>query len=99
MKRVILSAILLFGILATVSAQASGSKKTPKTITVQKSSKTKHSAKAGTTKTVNLSNRKIYRWSNGQRSTPTGKEATSSNGSGYATIKKDTARVIKKKDQ
>ena len=48
---------------------------------------------------IKLSNRKIYHWKDGQRATPTGHKATSSNGSQYAALKKDTAILPKKQDQ
>jgi len=102
MKRMILSAILLFGIATLVSAQTKEkqSSKTMKGVTI-KSSKNKKTAKAPKAKadTVTLSNRKIYHWSNGQRSTPTGQDATSSNGSSYSALKKDTAKVVGKHQQ
>jgi hypothetical protein len=103
MKRVILSAILLFGITTLISAQTKNSKqssKTMKSVTI-KSAKNKKTAKAPKAKadTVTLSNRKIYHWSNGQRSTPTGQDATSSNGSSYSALKKDTAKVVGKRKQ
>ncbi|MGE5518769.1 MAG: hypothetical protein ACM3VS_02500 [Candidatus Dadabacteria bacterium] len=40
--------------------------------------------------TSRLDNRKIYHWSNGQRSTPTGKDAAPSNGGGFISLEKDT---------
>jgi len=85
-------------------AQAKTNKKSTKnkTTIVNTTSHQAKAKKASTTakttkgKTVDLSNRKIYHWTKGQRSTPTGQDATSSNGSGYAAIKKDTAKVVKK---
>lgn len=110
MKRVILSVLIVFGITATAAAQTT-QKKSSKTKTTI-SSQTSHQAKAKTDTTANvaktraskiskpkLNNRKIYHWSNGQRSTPTGEAATSSNGNSYAAIKKDTAKVVKKGKQ
>ena len=86
MKRVILSAFLLFGVTAIVSAQTT--KKSSKAVIVRKASENKKVTKSAQAKnTVKLNNRKIYHWTNGQKSTPTGQEATSSNGSGYAAIK------------
>ena len=77
-----------------VSAQAKGDQKASKTkpVTV-KSNKAARNRKADT---VQLSNRDIYEWSSGQKATPTGEQATSSNGSGYATLKKDTGRLVRK---
>ena len=100
MKRVILSAIMLLGITTIVSAQSTNNKKASKTVAVHKASKNKKATTPVKEKsTVRLNNRKIYHWTNGQRSTPTGQDATSSNGSAYSAIKKDTAKVIKKKDE
>ncbi|MGN6164878.1 MAG: hypothetical protein ACTHOF_10090 [Flavisolibacter sp.] len=110
MKRVIVSVLIVFGITATAAAQTT-QKKTSKTKTTI-SSQTSHQAKAKTDTTAittkasaskistpKLSNRKIYHWTNGQRSTPTGEAATSSNGNSYAALKKDTAKVVKKGKQ
>jgi len=107
MKRVILSVLIVFGITTIASAQTTQKKSSKAKTTI--SNQTSHQAKAKTgttTKTVEasatksnnpkLSNRKIYHWSNGQRSTPTGEAATSSNGNSYSAIKKDTAKVVKK---
>ena len=95
MKRLLLLTGLLLGLTTVVSAQAKDKKKPLKAVVVT----SKNKKPAGSEKTIKLNNRKIYRWTNGQRSTPTGQDATSSNGSGYAAIKKDTAKVIRKKDQ
>ncbi len=48
---------------------------------------------------ANLSNRKIYHWKDGQRATPTGHNATPSNGSQYSALKKDTLIVPKKEKE
>ena len=105
MKRVILSVFIVFGITAMASAQTTTQKKSSKAKTTI-NSETSHQAKAKTveastskTSKPKLSNREIYHWSNGQRSTPTGEAATSSNGNSYSAIKKDTARVVKKGKQ
>jgi hypothetical protein len=91
MKRVIVSAILLFGITTMVSAQKTGSQ----------SSKNKKTAKPSMIKVDDdsLNNRQIYNWSNGQTATPTGEDATSSNGSGYSAIKKDSTKAKRKGKQ
>jgi len=88
MKRVMLSAVMLFGLTAFASAQSSssgtgsGSGSAPK-----QTKRTKPSEK--------LNNRKIYHFRNGQRSTPTGAEATpSSTGGGYAALGKDTTATV-----
>lgn len=95
MKRIILLSLLSFGIAGFAFAQ-----------TTTLSSSHAHKAKAhmirGTgakhkkpthfsqVKTNALSNRKIYNWSNGQRSTPTGEEAAPVNGEQYLSLKKGT---------
>ncbi|MGZ3839845.1 MAG: hypothetical protein ACXVMS_11480 [Flavisolibacter sp.] len=89
MKRMLFSVLLVTGMNLVTKAQTAQSQ------TVRKPSflKTKNSRKA------HLSNRNIYHWSNGQKATPTGTEATSSNGEGYAALKKDTAKLVKKRKQ
>ena len=110
MKRVILSVFIVFGMTAIASAQTTQKKSLKAKTTIN--SQTSHQAKASTGTTTKaleastsksskpkLSNRKIYHWTNGQRSTPTGEAATSSNGNSYSAIKKDTAKTIKKGKQ
>jgi hypothetical protein len=92
MKRVILSTMLLFGVAAFASAQSSGS-----TGSATGSGASTSAPKSANTKkpSENLNNRKIYHFKNGQRSTPTGAEATpSSTGGGYAALGKDTAPSV-----
>lgn len=97
MKRVILSAFLILGTTAVVSAQTTHHKHTSKAVATRKAPAKKKETTAAKVNTVKLNNRKIYHWTNGQKSTPSGQDATSSNGSGYAVLKKDTAKVVKKK--
>jgi hypothetical protein len=82
MKRVILSTVLICGLALAATAQtATGSSSGTNGAAGNKKSKT--ALKPSDT----LNNRKIYTFKNGQRSTPTGREATpSSIGGGYAAI-------------
>jgi hypothetical protein len=104
MKRTMMAVVFFFTATCIVSAQSTktGHKqatkkevhaKTTKKTKVKKAPKNKILLKQDS---VDLSNRKIYHWTNGQRSTPTGQDA-SAVGSGYAAIRKDTAKVIVKK--
>jgi hypothetical protein len=45
-----------------------------------------------------LNNRKVYHWENGQRATPTGQEATPTNG-GYQALKKGANATRKKEEE
>jgi hypothetical protein len=99
MKRMLFFTFFLIGISSMVSAQSSNSPKSTKTRTparADKVHKTAGNAKNGKADTVQLNNRENYNWSDGQQATPTGKQATPSNGSGYATLKKDTVRQVRK---
>ena len=90
MKRVILSAIFLCGLAVAGSAQTSGnsSRNTGAASSTAKNKKSKEALRPSDT----LNNRKIYHFKNGQRSTPTGYEATPSTiGGGYAAIGRDKA--------
>lgn len=115
MKRMILTAVMLAGISIAVSAQTGTGNSSRTTGAVSPTgkgtnkSRTAKSAKTGkgrstaTTKrkpgSPQLSEREIYQWINGQRATPTGTEATPSNGDGFASLKKDTTAVKKKGKQ
>ena len=91
MKRVILSAFILCGFAVAASAQtATGN--SSRTTGAASSTKANKKSKAAQKSSDTLNNRKIYHFKNGQRSTPTGHEATpSSVGGGYAAIGRDTA--------
>lgn len=87
MKRVILSLFLVGGMATFASAQSSGSTGAATgsangTSAPKSAKKSKPSDK--------LDNRKVYQFNNGQRSTPTGADATPSNSGGYAALGKDT---------
>jgi len=94
MKRFVMATIILAGISSAASAQTSGSNSSNSTSvsssTATKSS-TKGGKKAGAKKAVtdSTNNRKMYNYKDGQRATPTGHEATGTNG-GYAALGKDS---------
>jgi hypothetical protein len=75
---------LLFGISSIASAQSTSIPKSTKIKTPSgagKAHQTAGNTKNGKADTVQLSNRENYKWSDGQQATP-------SNGSGYAALKK-----------
>lgn len=92
MKRMISAAILFFG-LATVASAQTATGNASRTTGAVSSTKTKKAAKLSDS----LNNGKEYEFSNGQQSTPTGAEATSSGiGGGFAAIGTDTTpKVVK----
>ena len=98
MKRVLFLIIVLFGVTTLASAQttknnhSSTTKPARDTVATTKRTTTT-SVKVSADSATLINNRDIYNWSDGQRATPTGHEATSSNGSGYAALQKDTAKV------
>lgn len=51
--------------------------------------------KRAVTKTVPLNERVNYQWNNGQKATPTGNEATPSNGDNYSALAKDSSATKK----
>jgi len=94
MKRMILSGCLLIGLATASSAQTT---KNSSGQSGEQFKKTSAKTKKQTKPTV--SNRKEYQWKDGQTATPTGHEATSSNGSAYTALPKDTAAKGKNKKQ
>lgn len=81
MKRILLTSALFFGLAYMASAQTTGSS-SPNGPTVSSSSTTSQSKTTGNTKGQNahLNNRKVYKWKDGQRATPTGHQATGTGG-------------------
>ena len=84
-----MSAVMLLGIAAFASAQSSGSSGTGSGASGSAPKQTKR-----TKPSEKLNNRKIYHFRNGQRSTPTGAEATPSSSGGYAALGKDTTPTV-----
>jgi hypothetical protein len=91
MKKIILASAILIGISSMAAAQTAGGQSSNST-SVSSSTATpkkgKKSQKAAAT-TDSLNERKMYEWKDGQRATPTGHEATGTNG-GYAAIGNDS---------
>ncbi|MFL5740138.1 MAG: hypothetical protein ACJ75B_07965 [Flavisolibacter sp.] len=85
MKQIIFSTALALCLSAAASAQSTQKKSTQK--------KQVHTSTKKTTSqsTAPLDNRKNYEWKNGQKSTPTGAEATGINTDTYVSGKKDSA--------
>lgn len=104
MKRMIVAIVLFFSTAVVASAQTTNSKNTAKHPTkhkVTKIKKAKQYKKPYTSKLLKkdtLNQRKIYHFKNGQRSTPTGREATPTNG-GYSALGRDTTIKVKPKKQ
>lgn len=101
MKRWILSAAVMLLLAGGVQAQTTEKKATNKTTHSTHKAKAKKSTQKGArpkpvkVTSDSLNDRRIYNADNGQRATPTGHEATGT-GSGYSSIKKDTAVVVPK---
>lgn len=98
MKRVIFTALFIVGLTAFVHAQTANRNSSVTTRGVSKTTKSGKLSKGKRIKPSDtLNNRKTYHFNNGQRSTPTGAEATPVGGGGYAALDRDTsAKVIKK---
>lgn len=93
MKQVILLAVGVFGISVAVSAQRVNSRSYNTTLSMNDSTEqgriSAREEKLNRSEINRLDNRKIYHWNNGQRATPTGEEATSSNDNSYSALRKD----------
>ncbi|MDQ6608692.1 MAG: hypothetical protein M3Y85_02605 [Bacteroidota bacterium] len=105
MKQIILTTALFLALAGTVSAQTTKTVTAKKTSTSSSKQKKEKATKSKKNKIVNRSRqkandtanqRRIYHYANGQRSTPTGRDATPSNG-GYAALKADTSSKPKPK--
>lgn len=97
MKRLILSAIALVFMAGAASAQTSGSNSSRSTSVSSTTAKKNKKDKKAPSEVFN--NRKIYNWQTGQRATPTGYEATPTNGGGYVSLKREKTPANKPKDQ
>jgi hypothetical protein len=95
MKRLILSMASLLILAGYASAQSSV-KKTTGTPKRPHAAVTKKTSEKRAVKTDSLDNRKNYHWKNGQTATPTGNEASSSNGTEYSSQKGDSSGRKKK---
>ena len=98
MKQLILTLIVSAGMVSFASAQTAGRSTSTTTPAVSGTGSTTvtKDGKSTRLKYTKLNPRRNYKWSNGQKATPTGEQAISVNG-GYASLKKDTARVISPK--
>ena len=92
MKRILLSFVIVIGLSRVAAAQTSGSNSSNSTSVSSSREQTKStkSSKSTTAQNDTLNNRDMYKWKDGQRATPTGHEATGTNGS-HATLPKDSA--------
>lgn len=101
MKRLIFAVTFMTCIVTIAQAQSSNKNSRKNSSTMNnhgayksnKGNKTKSGSHRDT-----LNNRVNYQWKNGQEATPTGNEATSTNGDRYAAMKKDTARPKRKQN-
>jgi hypothetical protein len=101
MKRLILAITLMTCIGAIAQAQSStkNSRKNSSTMNNHGAYKSnKGNQMKSNSHRDTLNNRVNYQWKNGQEATPTGNEATSTNGDRYAAMKKDTARPVRKQN-
>ena len=92
MKRLFLSFAVLMGLGSIAAAQTSGSNSS-NTTSVSSSRATDSSSNTSNgngQQAAKRDNRDIYKWKDGQRATPTGHEATGTNGA-HATLPKDSA--------
>lgn len=99
MKRMIFTSLFITGIILAANAQSSGSNSSKNTTATSNTGSAKthnKSRKKISAPTDTINNRVNYQWKNGQKATPTGHDATSTNGDGYASMKKDTAKPRKK---
>src|SRR5579875_2015573 len=96
MKKIFFSAIAFLFFSAAASAQTNSSGQSARTNSGGGASRSAQSNKKSSSSkpgTARLNQRKTYHWTDGQRATPTGDQATSSNGNSFMSGKKDTAHV------
>ncbi|HEX2533483.1 MAG TPA: hypothetical protein VHK69_07100 [Chitinophagaceae bacterium] len=92
MKRWILCASLFLALSGAAMAQTgSGSSSNGPSVSPGAASAKKGNNKKSSKKQKSVDHRKNYRWKSGQTATPTGEEATSSNGNSYSAPRKDTS--------
>jgi hypothetical protein len=92
MKRILIATLILTGASLAAGAQTSGSNSSN---SPSVSSSTAQPGNGKLTASDTLNNRKIYKWKDGQRATPTGHEATGTNG-GYAALGSDSALATRR---
>lgn len=92
MKRVIFLAAILFGLTTFATAQTTTGSGSTTTGASSNTTKAKKGKKAKPSERLN--NRRTYKFKNGQRSTPTGNEATGVGG-GYAALGQNNATEAK----
>jgi hypothetical protein len=93
MKRIVLSFTIMIALGTAAAAQTSGSNSSNSTSVSSSREQTQGTKKATGKKAqadTGLNNRDMYQWKDGQRATPTGHEATGTNGA-HATLPKDSA--------
>jgi hypothetical protein len=94
MKRILIAIIIMIGVSQAASAQTSGSNSSNSPSVSSSTAQPKNSkGKAAASDTLN--DRKMYNWKDGQRATPTGHEATGTNG-GYAALGRDSALATRR---
>lgn len=86
MRKAIITSPCMAGMTVFAQAQVGNRNATATKPSVPSEKKTKLSHADRQKPSAQLNNRKIYHFPNGQRSTPTGAEATASNGSRYAVV-------------
>lgn len=92
-----LSVLVMITISSAAAAQSTGGSTSGTSAGGSKNSSSTAVKNKSTKKQV-LNHRKNYKWKNGQQATPTGNEASPTNG-GYVSLKKDTAATVPKKKE
>ncbi len=96
MKHIFFAGLFLLAISLTASAQTTVTDTTP--VNAQNrpnSAKQRNARRARVVETNKMNDRRIYKWKDGQRATPTGHEATGMGG-GYAAIGGGTDSTVRK---
>ena len=89
--------MILIGVSQGVHAQTSGSNpsNSPSVSSSTAQSKNSKGTKSKAAASDTLNDRNMYNWKDGQRATPTGHEATGTNG-GYAALGRDSALATRR---
>ena len=89
MKHILIATLLVIGVGTVANAQTSGSNSSNSpNVSSSTAQPKKDKGKAAASDTLN--DRNMYNWKDGQRTTPTGHEATGTNG-GYAALGRDSS--------